>query len=413
MKLSEELIARGFISQFSAESLSSIIDDEKRVIYHGIDPSADSAHVGNFVLWLLLRHLLKSGHQVMFLVGGGTGMIGDPKPDKERPLVEFVEVEKRVKKIKTQAERVLGGEPINFVNNYDWLGQLKLLDFLRDIGKHFTVNELIKKEAITTRLQTETGLSYTEFAYPLLQAYDYLTLYRQHNCTLQVGGSDQWGNIIAGVDLIRRVERAEAHALTVPIIIDKTTGKKFGKSEGNAVWLDAEKTTPYSFYQFWFNVADENVIAYLKLFTFVPLEEIKEIEAEQLHNPGTRKAQKILAKAVTTLVHGEETTLKVEHVTDFLFGEDLIDNLSDEEIELLESNAPLFDIDTETTLVDVLVDLKLAISKREARTFIESGAIYLNRVKITDSNYILLKKQTGELLHLRRGKKNVALARFR
>lgn len=413
MKLSEELIARGFIGQFSAPELSTIVDGEKRVIYHGIDPSADSAHVGNFVLWMLLRHLIKHGHSVMFLVGGGTGMIGDPKPDKERPLAELEEVKKRVTQIKTQAEQILGGEPITFVNNYDWISQLGLLNFLRDIGKHFTVNELIKKDAIAKRLQTETGLSYTEFAYPLLQAYDYLTLYREHRCTLQIGGSDQWGNIIAGVDLIRRVEQAEVHALTVPIIIDKTTGKKFGKSEGNAVWLAANKTTPYAFYQFWFNVADENVVAYLKLFTFISLEEIEKIEAEQLRNPGSRVAQKILAKAVTTLVHGEALTLKVEHVADYLFAEEATADLSAEEIVLLEENAPLFDIVNATPLVDILVAIKLAVSKREARTFIESGAITLNRIKITDPTYSASIKQDGQLLHIKRGKKNIALARFK
>lgn len=413
MKLSEELITRGFVGQFSATELSTLVDGEKRVIYHGIDPSADSAHVGNFVLWLLLRHLIKYGHKVMFLVGGGTGMIGDPKPDKERPLAELEEVKNRVAKIKKQAEQILDSQTITFVNNYDWISQIKVLDFLRDIGKHFTVNELIKKEAIAKRLQTETGLSYTEFAYPLLQAFDYLTLYQTHSCTLQVGGSDQWGNMVAGIDLIRRVEQAEVHALTVPIIIDKTTGKKFGKSEGNAVWLAPDKTTPYAFYQFWFNVADENVIAYLKLFTFIPLEEIAEIEKEQEYNPGTRNAQRILAKAVTTLVHGAEITAKVEHVTSYLFNDEKGEELSEEEIILLEQNAPLFAVKEQMPLVDLLVITNLATSKREARTFIESGAIAINHQKVVDPTYLIARSQESKLLHLKRGKKNIALVRFK
>jgi len=237
MKLSEELQQRGFINQCTTDDLGEVLDGEKRTIYHGIDPTADSAHAGNFVVWVLLRHLAQAGHKIIFLVGGGTGMIGDPKPDVERPLTSPAVVNENVRKLRSQAEHLLGGD-IAFVNNHDWLGSLHLIDFLRDTGKHFTVNELIKKDAIANRLSSEQGISYTEFAYPLLQAYDFLTLYRKHNCTLQVGGSDQWGNIVAGVDLIRRVEQAQVYAFTVPLIVDRATGKKFGKSEGNAIWID-------------------------------------------------------------------------------------------------------------------------------------------------------------------------------
>ncbi|MEZ4194908.1 MAG: tyrosine--tRNA ligase [Candidatus Paceibacterota bacterium] len=412
MKLSEELQLRGFVGQFSAESLSEILDNEKHTVYHGIDPSADSAHVGNFVVWMLLRHLIKDGHKVIFLVGGGTGMIGDPKPDKERPLSEEGEVKARVEKIKHQAETILGGEPIEFANNYHWLAETNLLTFLRDIGKHFTVNELIKKDAIATRLNSETGLSYTEFAYPLLQAFDYLTLYREKGCTLQVGGTDQWGNIISGVDLIRRVERATVHALTAPIIVDKTTGKKFGKSEGNAVWLDAEKTSPYAFYQFWFNVADENVVGYLKLFTMLPLSEIAEIESGLVNNPGTREAQKRLAKEVTALVHGEEIALEVEKVSACLFGEVKITSLDQAELKTLLENAPVTEAADKTMLVDVLVLGGLATSKREARTFIESGAVAISGEKINEVGYVLDKDKLGDLVHLQRGKKNICLIKI-
>lgn len=409
MNLVEELQWRGFVGQFSADSLALIINNEKRTVYHGIDPTADSAHVGNFVVWLLLKHLVKDGHKVVFLVGGGTGMIGDPKPDKERTLSSQEEVQGRVDKIKKQAETILGAGPITFINNYDWLSSLSLLEFLRDTGKHFTVNELIKKDAIAKRLATETGLSYTEFAYPLLQAYDYLTLYRQYGCTLQVGGSDQWGNMVAGIDLIRRVEKAEAHVLTVPLIVDKSTGKKFGKSEGNAVWLDPEKTSPFAFYQFWFNVADADVIDYLKLFTFLSPEQVAKVKEEAVANPGLREAQRLLAREMTTLVHGEVLCGNVEKATACLFGEVSIEELTSVEKDILLTNAPTTAMATSTLLVDALVESGLASSKREARTFLESGAVTVNGVKITDLTYGLDKSQDGEIVHLKRGKKNVSL----
>jgi tyrosyl-tRNA synthetase len=408
MKLSEELIQRGFIHQFSSETLAEVLDGEKRTIYHGIDPSADSAHMGNFVSWMLLKHLAAAGHKVVFLVGGGTGMIGDPKPDVERTLSSVDEVEARVVKLKLQAERLLGVE-LTFVNNYDWLGQVDLISFLRDIGKHFTVNELIKKDAIATRLSSETGLSYTEFAYPLLQAYDYLMLFRSHGATVQVGGSDQWGNIIAGVDLIRRIERTTTYAVTVPLVIDKTTGKKFGKSEGNAVWLDVEKTSPYAFYQFWYNVADENVIDYLKLFTFLPLTEIEDIAQTLLNNPGAREAQRVLAHEITRFVHGEEAAHAVARASASLFGEVAITELSAEERAVLLVNAPVTTQASGVLLIDALVAAELATSKREARTFIESGAIVVNGQKVITVEATLTKDVDGDLVHIRRGKKQVGL----
>lgn len=411
MKLSETLVSRGFIQQFSAETLGEILDGEPRVIYHGIDPSADSAHAGNFVVWMLLKHLSDAGHKVVFLVGGGTGMIGDPKPDVERTLSTPEEVAARVVKIKAQAERLLGGE-LTFVNNYDWLGSLDLISFLRDIGKHFTVNELIKKDAIATRLSSETGLSYTEFAYPLLQAYDYLMLHRSHGATVQVGGSDQWGNIVAGVDLIRRLERTTAYAVTVPLIVDKTTGKKFGKSEGNAVWLAAEKTSPYEFYQFWFNTADENVIDYLKLFTRVPLETISETEAKLSQDRSDRAAQRLLAREVTKFVHGEETCAQVEQASAWLFSGEAVSSLSSEEVEALLQTAPVTSLPEASTLVDALVGTGLAQSKREARTFIEEGAIMIGQDKVREVDATLTKSVYGAVVRLARGKRQVALVRL-
>lgn len=408
MKLSEELEARGFINQISAESLAEILDGEKRTIYHGIDPSADSAHAGNFVVWMLLRHLAQAGNRVIFLVGGGTGMIGDPKPDIERTLTLPSIVASNVAKLKTQATKLLKGYDVQFVNNYDWLSKIDLITFLRDIGKHFTINELIKKDAIATRLSSENGISYTEFAYPLLQAFDYLTLSREYGCDVQVGGSDQWGNIIAGVDLVRRIEQKKVYALTVPLIVDKATGKKFGKSEGNAVWLDGEKTSPYAFYQFWLNASDESVIEYLKLFTLLSLEEISKIEQEHKENPSERWAQYRLAKEVTTFVHGEMMSEVSKKIGEYLFGinKKSLQELTKEDLDLIKQHAPITQIDSGNTIVDLLTTTLLAQSKREARTFLEDGAVAIGDVVITSPEHIVTSAEFGELLILRRGKKN-------
>jgi tyrosyl-tRNA synthetase len=409
MKLSEELQARGFIHQHTGESLAEVLDGVPRTIYHGIDPSADSAHVGNMAIWLLLRHLAKAGHNIIFLVGGGTGMIGDPKPDAERVLQDVGVTDENVEKIKAQAQRLIGGDvaTIKFVNNKDWLAKEGLLTFLRDIGKHFTVNELIKKDAIAKRLSSDTGISYTEFAYPLLQGYDYLVLNREYGCDVQVGGSDQWGNIVSGVDLIRRKEQKIVHAITVPLVVDKSTGKKFGKSEGNAVWLDAAKTTPFNFYQFWLNVSDENVIDYLKIFTLLSLSDIAKLEKDMVDSPAGRSAQRQLALSVTEFVHGQETTENVARVTNVLFGGDLA-TLSPAEREILLTNAPVYTVTGEATVIEVLVQSGLATSNREARTFIESGAVTLggNKVEAVDA---VVSLNFDDITTLRRGKKNFVI----
>lgn len=410
MKLSEELEGRGFVHQFVGESVAKIVDSEKRVIYHGIDPSSDSAHAGNFVAWMLLRHLALDGHKIIFLVGGGTGMLGDPKPDTERELKSPEDIDKNVQKLKKQAEDFFKDIPgeIEFVDNNEWLGELKFIDFLRDIGKHYTVNELIKKDAIARRLESDVGLSYTEFAYPIMQGYDYLQLFRTKNCTLQIGGSDQWGNIVSGVDLIRRKEQKEVFAITIPLIIDKITGKKFGKSEGNAVWLDSEKTSPYQFYQFWLNVSDESAIDYLKLFTFLSLDDISTIERDNQANPSARLAQKTLAKEVTGLVHGEKQAQYAEQVTNVLFGEGDLASLGEEERGSLISNAPNYKTEAGVNIVDVLVDSGSATSKREARTFIEGGAVSIGGEKISDVESVVTEdKFVNNLTLLKRGKKQI------
>lgn len=412
MKLSEELIARGFIHQITSESLSEIVDGEPRTVYHGFDPTAESIHAGNFVQFMLLRHLAKAGHKIIVLIGGGTGMIGDPKPDVERPLTPPEVIQERVEKLRAQVEPLLGTD-VTFVNNHDWLGALNLIEFLRETGKHFTVNELIKKDAIANRLSTEQGLSYTEFAYPLLQAYDYLKLHEEYGCDLQTGGSDQWGNIVAGVDLVRKKVQKTVYAITVPLVVDKATGKKFGKSEGNAVWLDPSMTSPYQFYQFWLNTNDESVIDYLKLFTFIELEEIASLEQVFAMNPGERVAQKRLAEAVTSLVHGELVATSVAKVSGILFGETTLSDLTKEEQQTLLENAPTTEVQTGAILVDVLVTTGLASSKREARTFMESGAVTLSGEKVLDTEAVLAPTHfIDNLAVLKRGKKQLCVLRL-
>jgi tyrosyl-tRNA synthetase len=409
MKLYQELTDRGFIHQTSAE-IEEILDGPKRTIYHGIDPSADSAHAGNLVIWYLLRHLAKAGHTIVFLVGGATGRIGDPKPDAERTLLPEETIESNFASIQSQARKFIDTEDIIFVNNYDWFKEIKFIDFLRDVGKHFTVNELIKKDAIANRLSSDIGLSYTEFAYPLVQGYDYLELYRTYGCDVQVGGSDQWGNIVAGVDLVRRKEQASVYALTVPLVTDKATGKKFGKSEGNAVWIDPQKTTPYQFYQFWLNASDESVIDYLKLFTFLSLDEIAELEKDAQVNPGARAAQKQLAFSVTTLVHDEAAAVASKNVSDILFGSREVQDISADEIDILLRNAPCIAIKEPEELVAVLVATELATSKREARTFIESGAVSINNQKVLDVGATIGPEWfTNGIALLRRGKKSYSV----
>jgi tyrosyl-tRNA synthetase len=409
MKLHQELEARGFIHQASTD-VTEILDGPKRTIYFGVDPTAESIHAGNFVGYMLLRHLANAGHKVIMLAGGATGRIGDPKPDVERPLLPEEEIARRVAKLQEQATHLIGVSDVQIVNNYDWFKDIKLIDFLRDIGKHFTVNELMKKEAISKRLTSEVGLSYTEFAYPLIQGYDYLELYRTYGCDVQIGGSDQWGNIIAGVDLVRRKEQASVYALTVPLVIDKATGKKFGKSEGNAVWLDPEKTSPYEFYQFWLNASDESVVDYLKLFTFLPLEEIAALQKEFEMNPGARAAQKKLAYEVTILVHGDKEAKAAEEVSTLLFGTGSIAELSTEAQEILLQTAPTTTVTVGDSLVDTLVISELATSKREARTFIESNAVSLQEEKCTDIEAILLAEHFSDgIALLRRGKKQLCV----
>lgn len=404
-KLSELLRSRGYVYQFSSETLEELTDGPKRTVYLGVDPTADSIHVGNLVGYMLLRRFADAGHKVILLIGGGTGMIGDPKPDVERPLLEVTEIERRSEKLRAQAEKLLGGIIVQKVNNADWLTKLNLIEFLRDIGKHFTVNSLIKKDAINARMQSEEGISYTEFSYPLLQAYDFWHLHTAYGCDVQIGGSDQWGNIVAGVDLIRRKENGVAYALTLPLITDKASGKKFGKSEGNAVWLDPEKTSPYQFYQFWLNSSDESVEDFLKLFTLLSDEEITTVMQAQQSAPGARAAQKKLAFEVTTLVHGSDEAQSATRISEILFGEAGLDGI---DVQKLAAVAPTTAVTVGTSIIDALVATGLASSKREARQFITDGAVTFNGEKVSDRPIDKSDFATGAAL-LKRGKRNVSV----
>ena len=399
MKLSEILKSRGYVYQHSSETLEELTDGEKRTVYLGVDPTADSIHVGNLAVYMLLRRFADAGHKVILVIGGGTGMIGDPKPDVERPLLSIEEIEARSTKLKKQTQKLLGDVDVEMVNNADWLMRLNLIEFLRDTGKHFTVNSLIKKDAINARMESEEGISYTEFSYPLLQAYDFWHLFREYGCDVQIGGSDQWGNIVAGVDLIRRKEGKTAYALTLPLITDKATGKKFGKSEGNAIWLDPEKTSPYAFYQFWLNASDEGVEDHLKLFTLLSDEEISSIQSEHSADPGDRIAQRRLALAVTTLVHGEKEAEKAQKSSAALFGGSL---------ESLDADVSATRVSVGTSIVDALVMTTLATSKREARQFIEDGAVSLNGERVVNRTLESEDFKNGKAL-LKRGKRNVCV----
>ncbi len=412
MKLSEELLKRGFIYQYSTEDLGEILDGAPRVVYLGIDPTAEAIHVGNLVPYMLLNHLLKAGHKVILLIGGGTALIGDPSGrDAERELATTDVVSARAKKMEENIKKLTVGD-IQFVNNYDWLSKLSAVEFLRDVGKHFTVNSLIKKDAISARLNSENGISYTEFSYALLQSYDFFHLHTNFGVDLQIGGSDQWGNITGGIDYVRRTTGDAVYGLTMQLVVDKATGKKFGKSMGNAVWLDANLTSPYELYQFWFNTADDSVIDYLRLFTFLSLEVIEEIEKAHGEAPEKRIAQLRLADEVVMFVHGKEASDAAKKVTEVLFGKAVLGTLTDIELEVMTKHAPKSQVKEGTSLVDVLIETGLAASKREARTFIVSKAVSINEAVIEDAEAVVTEKDYGKLAIIRKGKKSRVLIEF-
>jgi tyrosyl-tRNA synthetase len=416
MELLEDLQFRGLINQMTdEEGLRKLLNEEKVKLYVGFDPTADSLHIGHLLPILMLRRFQLAGHQPVALVGGATGLIGDPSGRKTERTLNSVEVVAGwVKSIQNQLSQFLDFDtnenPAIMANNYDWISKMDVISFLRDVGKHFGLNYMLAKDSVQSRL--ETGISFTEFSYQILQSLDFLKLYETENVRLQVGGSDQWGNITAGLELIRKTkgDDAKAFGLTVPLVT-KADGTKFGKSEGNAIWLDPEKTTPYEFYQFWINTDDRDVVKYLKYFTFLSHEEILELEKATEEVPEKRLAQKALAEDVTKLVHGEEALQQAIRISDALFNGD-IRELSATEIEQGFKDVPSYINNDETIgLVDLLVNAKISPSKRQAREDIQNGAIYINGDRKTDLQYILSSedKIEGKYTVIRRGKKKYFL----
>ncbi|NQJ69508.1 tyrosine--tRNA ligase [Streptococcus suis] len=418
MNIFEELKARGLVFQTTdEEALVKALTEGQVSYYTGYDPTADSLHLGHLVAILTSRRLQLAGHKPYALVGGATGLIGDPSfKDAERSLQTKDTVDGWVTKIQGQLSRFLdfenGDNKAEMVNNYDWFSGISFIDFLRDVGKYYTVNYMMSKDSVKKRI--ETGISYTEFAYQIMQGYDFYELNDKHNVTLQIGGSDQWGNMTAGTELLRRKADKSGHVMTVPLITD-STGKKFGKSEGNAVWLDADKTSPYEMYQFWLNVMDDDAVRFLKIFTFLSLDEIAEIEEKFDAARHERLAQKILAKEVVTLVHGEEAYNQALNITEQLFAGN-IKNLSAKELKQGLSNVPNYAVQAEDNLniVELLVTSGIVTSKRQAREDVQNGAIYVNGERVQDLDYTLSDsdKIDGELTVIRRGKKKYSVLTY-
>ncbi|WP_159583771.1 tyrosine--tRNA ligase [Streptococcus halichoeri] len=418
MNIFEELKARGLVFQTTDEdALVKALTEGQVSYYTGYDPTADSLHLGHLVAILTSRRLQLAGHKPYALVGGATGLIGDPSfKDAERSLQTKETVLEWSDKIKGQLGQFLdfehGQNKAELVNNYDWFSQLSFIDFLRDVGKYFTVNYMMSKDSVKKRI--ETGISYTEFAYQIMQGYDFYELNTKYNVTLQIGGSDQWGNMTAGTELLRRKADKVGHVMTVPLITD-ATGKKFGKSEGNAVWLDASKTSPYEMYQFWLNVMDDDAIRFLKIFTFLSLDEIAEIDRQFQAARHERLAQKTLAREVVTLVHGEAAYKQALKITEQLFAGQ-IKELSAKELKQGLSNVPNYQVQDQDSrsLVELLVAAKISPSKRQAREDITTGAIYLNGERIQDLAYQLTDadKIDDQLTVIRRGKKKYAVLTY-
>ncbi len=408
MTLFEDLKWRGLIKDISSPELEKKLNEESLTFYIGTDPTADSMHIGHFSSFLIATRLAKYGHKPILLVGGATGLIGDPKPSQERQMITREEVEKNVIGLTKQAESIFGFE---VVNNYDWTKDISVIDFLRDYGKYINVNYMLDKDIISRRL--ETGITFCEFAYTLLQGMDFVYLNKAKGVTLQVAGSDQWGNITTGIEMARKMNDTELFGMTMPLVVD-ANGVKFGKTEGNALWLDKNKTSSYELYQYLINSDDKCVIQYLKQLTFLSKEEIEEIEAKHNERPEERLAQKALAHEVITFLHGEEEFNKAVLISESLFSGN-ISNLTLEEIESGLKDVPNFEIDSECTLIDLLVNNKVASSRREAREFLTAGSITLNGEKVTDENMMINKEIAigNKAVVIRRGKKKYYMGLFK
>ena len=404
MTLSEELVWRGFVNQTTIQDLK-LLDEGPRTFYHGFDASADSQTIGNLAAMMVDMVFIRHGYKAILLAGGATSLVGDPGgKDAERPTQTIETVEHNVAMAKKQLELIFKDQEFTLVNNLDWTKDLKVLDFLRDVGKHFTMSSLVQRDYIASRLgDAGTGISYTEFSYTLLQGIDYLHLYDTYNVTLQIGGSDQWGNCLSGVELIRKTRNATVDVMTLPLVINKATGKKFGKSEDGAVWLDSEKTSIFKFYQFWLNSDDANTTEYAKIFTLLGPDEIAEMEHQVAHNPSARDAQKTLAFEVTKIVHGTDRAVSVKRVTDALFGGTLFSELSSEDLGILAIEIPT--CPTGVSLIEMLVQSGHASSNGEARRLIDGGAISFSGLKITEDIIItesgLVKKGKNSFILVR------------
>lgn len=406
MGIYEELEWRGLLKDVSDPSIKDKLNAGGMTFYIGTDPTGDSLHIGHFSSFLISKRLKDAGHHPILLIGGATGLIGDPKPDSERPMITKEEVQHNYECLKKQAIKLFGFE---VVNNFDWSKDINFIEFLREFGKYFNVNYMLNKDIIKRRI--DMGITYTEFSYMIMQALDFWWLYENKNCTLQVAGQDQWGNITAGIELIRKKSQKEAYGFTMPLLT-KSDGTKFGKTNGQAIWLDINKTSAYEMYQFFINTEDEKVIDYLKFLTFLTKEEIEQLEKQHKENPHLRQAHKALAREVIEFVHSKEDYLQAERISNALFDGN-VKELTANEIEMGFNDLPAIS-GHDCTLVDALIEVKLASSKREAREFIRNGAVSLNGDKITDEQFMVTKEIAieGKFVVLRRGKKKYALIKF-
>jgi tyrosyl-tRNA synthetase len=404
MTLSEELTWRGFVNQTTYTDITEL-DKGPISFYFGVDPSADSMTIGNLGAAMMVRHFIDAGHKAYLLIGGATGMIGDPDGKKdERNLKSIDDIARFKAGIASEYNTVFAGQNFQLVDNYDWFKNITFLDFLRDIGKKVPLSQMLGREFVQSRLGEDgSGISYAEFSYSLIQGYDFLHLYREHGVTLQVAGADQWGNSIAGVELIRRSEGVDSHVYTVPLIMNKATGKKFGKSEDGAIFLNPTKTSVYKFYQFWLNSDDNGVADYAKVYTLLSKEEVEDMQRQVAENPGARQAQKKLAHEVTKLIHGAERTASVERVTATLFGGGSFGDLTEEDLGVLAGEIPTVEIGS--SLIDALVVSGNAVSNGEAKRLIDGNAISFNGEKVSEDMII------NSAALLKKGKNNFILVR--
>jgi len=409
MGIYEELVWRGLVKDVSDPKIKDKLNQGGMTFYIGTDPTGDSLHIGHFSSFLICKRLKEAGHHPIVLVGGGTGLIGDPRPNSERPMISYETVEHNFNCLKNQLETLFGCE---VVNNYDWLSKINFIDFLRDYGKFFNVNYMLQKDIIARRLDSGEGITYTEFSYMIMQATDFLYLHQTKNVDMQVAGQDQWGNITAGIELIRKKTGEEVYGFTMPLLT-KSDGSKFGKTNGKAIWLDANKTSPYEMYQFFINSEDAKVIDYLKFLTFLSKEEIEALEKSNLEHPELREAHKALAREVITFLHGKEAYDEAVKISQALFSGN-VKELTAKEIEMGFNDLPSIEGKDEMPLVDMLIEAKLAQSKREAREFIKNGAVLVNGDKLTDIEAKLSKSDAieGKFIVLRRGKKLYAIVKY-